>query len=70
MESAVSRHQYGGGPTIFGGGLWLINGERVLGMVVNATITVVLVRHWLRRSAQLAPAHATAYVHDGLVPRD
>jgi membrane protease YdiL (CAAX protease family) len=42
--------QYGGGPSLFGGLLWLINGEGLLGVVVNGVITVVLVRHWRRRS--------------------
>ncbi len=41
--------QYGGGPSIFSGEIWLINGEGVLGMVVNATITIALIRYWLRR---------------------
>jgi membrane protease YdiL (CAAX protease family) len=39
-------NQYGGGPSIFGGELWLINGEGLLGMLVNLAITVVLVRRW------------------------
>ena len=62
----VLGNQYGGGPSIFGGEIWLINGEGVLGMVINASITIVLVRHWLRRrpvqvhARRSWPAPATA----------
>jgi membrane protease YdiL (CAAX protease family) len=38
--------QYGPGPSIFGGQLWLINGEGLLGMLVNGAITVALVLGW------------------------
>jgi membrane protease YdiL (CAAX protease family) len=41
--------QYGGGPSIFGGELWLINGEGLLGLLVNAAITAALVLHWRSR---------------------
>ncbi len=42
--------QYGGGPSIFGGELWLINGEGLLGLLVNAAITAALVMRWRVRS--------------------
>jgi membrane protease YdiL (CAAX protease family) len=38
--------QYGPHPSLFGGELWLINGEGLLGMLINAVITVVLVQRW------------------------
>jgi membrane protease YdiL (CAAX protease family) len=38
--------QYGSSPSIFGGALWLINGEGVLGLLINSVLTVVLVRRW------------------------
>jgi membrane protease YdiL (CAAX protease family) len=44
-------NQYGPGPSIFGGELWLINGEGLLGMLVNASITAVLIVRWRRRPA-------------------
>jgi membrane protease YdiL (CAAX protease family) len=44
-------NQYGPGPSIFGGSLWLINGEGLLGMIVNASITILLIRRW--RAARL-----------------
>jgi len=48
-------NQYGDGPSIFGGALWLINGEGLLGLVVNAAITAVLVLRWrARRPAAVA----------------
>jgi membrane protease YdiL (CAAX protease family) len=39
-------NQYGGGHAIFGGQLWLINGEGLLGMLVNGAVTFALVRSW------------------------
>jgi membrane protease YdiL (CAAX protease family) len=47
--------QYGPGASIFGGKLWLINAEGLLGLIVNGAITVALVRHW-RARARSAPA--------------
>jgi membrane protease YdiL (CAAX protease family) len=47
-------NQYGGGPSIFGGEIWLINGEGVLGMVVNGAITVFFIARWRRQ--QRGPA--------------
>jgi membrane protease YdiL (CAAX protease family) len=41
--------QYGSNPSIFGGEIWLINGEGLLGMLVNGAITVVLIRRWRAR---------------------
>jgi membrane protease YdiL (CAAX protease family) len=46
--------QYGTRPSIFGGELWLINGEGLIGMLVNGAITVALVARW--RAAKSAPA--------------
>ena len=51
--------QYGPGPSIFGGKRWLINGEGVLGMLVNGAITAALVLHWRAqrsRSTAASPA--------------
>jgi membrane protease YdiL (CAAX protease family) len=41
--------QYGGGPSMFGGEIWLINGEGVLGMIVNGLVTLVLISRWRLR---------------------
>jgi membrane protease YdiL (CAAX protease family) len=38
--------QYGPSKSIFGGELWLINGEGVLGMVLNGAVTLALVMRW------------------------
>ena len=46
-------NQYGGGPSMFGGEIWLINGEGVLGMVVNGAVTLVLVTRWRARQRRL-----------------
>jgi membrane protease YdiL (CAAX protease family) len=43
-------NQYGSSPSVFGGKLWLINGEGLLGMLVNGALTVALVYYWRRRS--------------------
>ncbi len=43
-------NQYGGGgPSVFGGEQWLINGEGTLGMIVNLAVTAVLVMRWRSR---------------------
>ncbi len=39
-------NQYGRSPSIFGGELWLINGEGLLGMLVNGAVTLALVLRW------------------------
>ena len=39
-------NQYGSSPSFFGGEIWLINGEGLLGMLVNGAITLVLVLRW------------------------
>ena len=44
-------NQYGGGPSVFGGELWLINGEGALGMIVNLVVTALLVMRWRSRAA-------------------
>jgi membrane protease YdiL (CAAX protease family) len=41
-------NQYGAGAAIFGGHVWLINGEGLLGMLVNGAITAALFRRWRR----------------------
>lgn len=46
-------NQYGPGASIFGGKLWLINAEGLLGTLVNGAITVVLVMRW-RAAARVA----------------
>ena len=38
--------QYGSSPSIFGGMLWLINAEGAFGLLIQAAITVVLIRRW------------------------
>jgi membrane protease YdiL (CAAX protease family) len=48
--------QYGGPPAVFGGEIWLINGEGVLGMILNGVITVVLIARWRRRQPDPAMA--------------
>jgi len=42
-------NQYGPGASIFGGQTWLINGEGLLGLVLNGLVTVLLVRRWRAR---------------------
>jgi len=49
-------NQYGPGPSIFGGATWLINGEGLLGMILNGVVTLLLVRGWRGRQATAAPA--------------
>lgn len=44
----ILGNQYGGGPSVFGGEVWLINGEGLLGLVVNLAITAVLIARWRR----------------------
>ena len=39
-------NQYGAGASIFGGMQWLINGEGLLGTVVNGAITIALAIRW------------------------
>jgi membrane protease YdiL (CAAX protease family) len=51
--------QYGPSPSIFGGELWLINGEGVLGMLVNGAITVALILRWRRRERR-SPEHTVS----------
>lgn len=46
--------QYGPGASMFGGAQWLINGEGLLGVVVNGAITIALVAHWRRARAVTA----------------
>lgn len=41
--------QYGPHPSLFGGQLWLINGEGLFGLLINGAITVVLVQRWRAR---------------------
>jgi membrane protease YdiL (CAAX protease family) len=38
--------QYGDLPSLFGGQIWLINGEGLLGMLVNGTLTLLLLLRW------------------------
>jgi membrane protease YdiL (CAAX protease family) len=42
-------NQYGPGTSIFGGQLWLINGEGLLGLIVNGAFTAALVYRWRAR---------------------
>ncbi|MDB4966099.1 MAG: hypothetical protein JWN44_1788 [Myxococcales bacterium] len=53
---------YGSALSLFGGQLWLINGEGLLGMLVNAAITLVLMLRWraLRK-------HESPRFHGGFV---
>jgi membrane protease YdiL (CAAX protease family) len=44
-------NQYGASPSIFGGKIWLINGEGLLGMLVNGGVTLFFVLRW-RRAAR------------------
>ena len=44
-----------GRPSIFGGELWLINGEGLLGLLVNGAITAALVMRWRARSRHGRP---------------
>jgi membrane protease YdiL (CAAX protease family) len=53
-------NQYGPGPSIFGGELWLINGEGLLGMLVNAAITAVLIVRW--RASTRCPGKGPSFV--------
>jgi membrane protease YdiL (CAAX protease family) len=48
-------NQYGPSKSIFGGMLWLINGEGVLGMLINGALTVVLIQRWRRQVSILPP---------------
>jgi len=57
-------NQYGGGASIFGGEIWLINGEGVLGMVVNGAITVALVVRWRRRQRAATASPPQGVVSD------
>lgn len=43
--------QYGPDISIFGGQTWLINGEGLLGMILNGVLTVILVRSWRARQS-------------------
>jgi hypothetical protein len=52
----ILGNQYGPGASLFGGALWMINGEGLLGLVINGAITVALVRRWRRQENRAHPA--------------
>lgn len=49
---------YGGGAGLFGGAVWAFNGEGLMGLLINGTITLLLIRHWLRTPAAPTPESA------------
>jgi len=49
-------NQYGPGMSIFGGMQWLINGEGLLGLLVNGAATVILIRYWKKKTTTAAEA--------------
>ncbi|MBS2025771.1 MAG: CPBP family intramembrane metalloprotease [Deltaproteobacteria bacterium] len=51
----ILGNQYGPSKSVFGGVIWVINGEGLFGLVFNGLLTVFLVLMWRKRQASATP---------------